>query len=284
MTNRMILLTLLLILPVFVQAEPSATAFSYQGELHFLAEPANGNFDFKFELYTEEMGGDVLGAPIEIENVVVNEGVFTVALDFDEAFIDGQALWLAIGVRDGSDVDAHTGLTPRQLITPTPYAVFALKTPSQVPQGAVLQFNLDSCPDGWSNYVAAQGRALVGMPSGGTLNGTQGTAMTDLQKIEHSHDYSDVITHSHAVTDLGHRHGMGAAPLDDRNFAGTGTTSQQHGLVADAGLYNNPNSDIGHPTDLSFTGVGIDSSGSATGTTTDAAGIPYLQLLTCVKD
>lgn len=49
------------------------------------------------------------------------------------------------------------------------------------PTGAVMFFNLATCPTGWSELTAARGRYLVGLPSGGTLAGTAGTALGDLE-------------------------------------------------------------------------------------------------------
>ena len=50
-----------------------------------------------------------------------------------------------------------------------------------LPAGAVSFFDLASCPSGWSELTAARGRYLVGLPSGGTLSGTAGTAPTNLE-------------------------------------------------------------------------------------------------------
>lgn len=50
-----------------------------------------------------------------------------------------------------------------------------------VPSGAVMFFNLSSCPSGWSELTAARGRYPVGLPSGGTLAGTKGTALSNLE-------------------------------------------------------------------------------------------------------
>src|SRR5688500_7198572 len=48
------------------------------------------------------------------------------------------------------------------------------------PAGAVSFFNLAACPSGWTELTGARGRYLVGVPSGGTLGGTAGTALTNL--------------------------------------------------------------------------------------------------------
>src|SRR4051794_33055038 len=44
------------------------------------------------------------------------------------------------------------------------------------PAGAVMFFDLASCPDGWSSFDSARGRYLVGLPSGGTAGAAVGTA------------------------------------------------------------------------------------------------------------
>jgi hypothetical protein len=43
-----------------------------------------------------------------------------------------------------------------------------------IPAGAVMFFNLAACPAGWADLTAAQGRYLVGLPSGGTLGSIGG--------------------------------------------------------------------------------------------------------------
>ena len=52
---------------------------------------------------------------------------------------------------------------------------------SGTPSGAIMFFNLASCPSGWTELTAARGRYLVGLTSGGTLAGTAGTALTNLE-------------------------------------------------------------------------------------------------------
>ena len=56
--------------------------------------------------------------------VDVIDGYFTVELDFGSVF-DGNNRWLEIGVRPGdqSDPCVYSLLSPRQKVTPTPYAL-----------------------------------------------------------------------------------------------------------------------------------------------------------------
>ncbi len=58
------------------------------------------------------------------------------------------------------------------------------------PLGAVMSFNLASCPSGWTELTSARGRYIVGLPSGGTLAGTTGTALSNLENRpvgQHTH-------------------------------------------------------------------------------------------------
>lgn len=106
-----------------VKAEPIGTAFTYQGELQQLGEPANGVFDFEFDLYDVSTDGSPVSTTVILEDVVVTAGVFTVELDYGvEAFDSGQ-LWLEIAVRDGLSDGVYAVLEPRQKLTVSPYAL-----------------------------------------------------------------------------------------------------------------------------------------------------------------
>ncbi|MCP4707070.1 MAG: hypothetical protein GY869_00475 [Planctomycetes bacterium] len=113
-----------------VSAAPAGTAFTYQGRLSDGGAPAHGDYDFEFKLYNYLTGGDQFGLTVNKENVSVNQGNFTVKLDFvnDSNVFNGDARWLAIGVRPGeqSDPSDYAILEPRQELTPSPYAIYAL--------------------------------------------------------------------------------------------------------------------------------------------------------------
>ena len=104
------------------------SAFTYQGRLTDGGSPANGTYDFQFKLYDAASGGAQVGSALEIGDVTVSEGLFTVQLDFGSVF-DGNARYLEIGVRPGSSSGAYTALAPRQALTATPYALYAKGAP-----------------------------------------------------------------------------------------------------------------------------------------------------------
>ncbi len=140
-----------------INAQALGTAFTYQGRLTDGGSPANGEYDFQFRLYNGNDGSEV-GSPISQENVSVTEGGFTVQLDFGNVF-DGTPLLLGISVRPGSSSGAYTTLSPRQPLTPAPYAHYAAHAPwsglSDVPAG------LDDGDDD-TTYTAGTGLALSG--------------------------------------------------------------------------------------------------------------------------
>ncbi|MBN2389179.1 MAG: hypothetical protein JXR84_00560 [Anaerolineae bacterium] len=100
--------------------------FTYQGQLSDGGVPANGTYDFQFILYNALSGGSQVGSTVAKENVPVTDGLFIVVLDFGQVF-DGTGLWLEAAVRPGSSTGVHTILSPRQEITPTPYASYAIQ-------------------------------------------------------------------------------------------------------------------------------------------------------------
>ena len=106
----------------------SGTAFSYQGYLTVDEGLANGPFDFNFALYDAVAAGNQVGITIPEDDVAVSDGKFTVLLDFGDVF-DGSSLWLQIGVSPDRDTIPISTLSPRQLLSSTPYASYASKSP-----------------------------------------------------------------------------------------------------------------------------------------------------------
>jgi hypothetical protein len=104
------------------------TSFSYQGRLVDAGSPANGAYDFQFLLEDSETGGAQIGSTAVKADVVVTNGLFTTDLDFGAAAFNGDARWIEIQVRAGSSSGAYTVLSPRQSVSPAPYALYAKAT------------------------------------------------------------------------------------------------------------------------------------------------------------
>src|SRR5262249_30668873 len=115
-----------LLLSAFVAnaAVPLGTTFTYQGRLADGSSPATGRYDLRFMLFDAESAGVQIGATQTTNGVPVTNGLFTVTLDFGAAAFAGDARWLEIRVRTNGAV-SFTAVTPRQPLTPSPYALFA---------------------------------------------------------------------------------------------------------------------------------------------------------------
>lgn len=165
-------------------AVPVGTQFTYQGGLQDGNAPANGLFDFEFRLFDDAFSGNPVGSILQLNDIPVENGVFSVQLNFGAAPFAGQARWLAIGVREGTSSGAYDPLTPRQSLTATPYALHALSgTPGpQGPQGpsGVVQVvsrigginNIPADPSGTGPWVFTGGFATVTLQAGQTVTGS----------------------------------------------------------------------------------------------------------------
>lgn len=133
------------------------------------------------------------------------------------------------------------------------------------PAGAVVFFNLAACPTGWTELVAARGMYMVGLPASGTLAGTSGTALTNLESRA-------VGQHLHSASQGNHMHSI--------LFAGSGALGQR--WVTGSGSYTDSGWGFGGQNEqmstVSSGAITIGNAGSVAGTNA-----PYIQLLTCQK-
>ena len=126
----------LLAAAVSTEAAPLGPGFDYQGHLSDGPGPAHGRFEFRFNLFDAATAGTQAGPTVTNANVTVTNGLFNTVIDFGADVFSGLQYWLEIGVRTNGSGAAFTTLTPRQAITPTPYALHAL-TSSGVAEGGI---------------------------------------------------------------------------------------------------------------------------------------------------
>jgi hypothetical protein len=117
-----LVLGLMVCLAKVSEAAPMGTTFTYQGRLLDANNVANGLYDFEFELYDAPSDGNQLGSTIDINDLDVIDGYFTVELDFGSSVFDGNSVWLETTVAHADGSDPCT-LSPRQELTPVPYAL-----------------------------------------------------------------------------------------------------------------------------------------------------------------
>ena len=124
---RMTILSIFFCVLAAVNLSAQTTEFTYQGSFKDGANPANGNYDLEFKLFNLVSGGVQQGSTVQRLNVVVANGIFSVALDFGAGTLSGADRFLDISIRP-SGGGAFTPLSPRQRLTSAPYSVRSLNS------------------------------------------------------------------------------------------------------------------------------------------------------------
>jgi len=154
------------------------TRFTYQGTLRLSGDRAQGPYDFRFKLFSQSVGGAQLGPTLFRSNLPVTDGLFATELDFGQAPINGDDIFLQIEVRDGASTGAYTVLSPRQRINATPYAVRALVGGGSSPwtvSGSTISYTGGkvgigtSSPVATTNIVSSVGEDPLRVQTGGDL-------------------------------------------------------------------------------------------------------------------
>jgi len=158
------------------------TAFTYQGQIKKAGVLVNGACEFQFSLWDAASAGNQVGTTQALAGVNVTNGLFNVPLDFGTGAFIGDARWLELAVKCPGDA-AFTTLTPRQAITPVPYAlalpgfytepvgqsVNIIGGLGEVRPGVVGATIAGGGKGGNKNYV---------MENSGTIGGGNGTGLT----------------------------------------------------------------------------------------------------------
>ena len=167
----LIVLTLLSTLnSQFSTAFAQGTAFIYQGRLNSGGSPASGTYNLTFSLFNTNTTGVAIAGPVTNNSVIVTNGLFTALIDFGSGVFTGTTNWLEIGV-ETNGFNSFTTLTPRQQVTPTPYAIYAENAKNL--SGTLSASQLTSIGN---TNVGAAGNFFVG-PSGNSMtSGSYNTA------------------------------------------------------------------------------------------------------------
>ena len=110
---------------LILAAAPLGTTFTYQGRLNDNGTPATGLYDLRFTIYDALAGGNAVSGPLTNAATGVTNGLFTVRLDFGTNVFTGDARWLEMSARLGGAAAPFEVMTPRNELTPAPFAFFA---------------------------------------------------------------------------------------------------------------------------------------------------------------
>jgi hypothetical protein len=97
--------------------------FVQQQHVRRFEQPVNGTADFQFRLFTSSGGSTQVGTTQLADSVSVEEGLFTLPLDFGAAAFNGDDRFLEIAVRSPAGSGNFVILAPRQKVTAAPYAL-----------------------------------------------------------------------------------------------------------------------------------------------------------------
>jgi hypothetical protein len=141
------------------------TAFTYQGVLNDNGTPANGLYDIQFGAYDDPNTGNLLGGLVTNTAVQVSNGLFTTTIDFGSGVFTGTSLWLDIAVStNGAGI--FTPITPRQPISPSPYAIYSSQAAT-----AITALGVDV------SAVSANSLNTTGGPAAGQVLGYNGSQL-----------------------------------------------------------------------------------------------------------
>jgi len=148
-------------------AQTLGSGFTYQGTFADSGQPANGNYDFEFVLYTVATGGSAVQTVTKAD-LAVNGGLINTVIDFGAETYNGAVRWVEVSVRQGESTGSYTALTPRQALTGVPYAL-GLPMPFQriVNTGAQAAFRIAAADGG----TAIEGYNPIGSPGFPAVNG-----------------------------------------------------------------------------------------------------------------
>jgi hypothetical protein len=182
-----------------------------------------------------------------------------------------------------------------------------------IPSGAVVFFDLVTCPTGWTAFTKANGRTVVGLNPGGTLQGGYPTTFTSGGLADQSpRTISEVPAHAHGIP--AQSTGSAGAHIHSviTNVSINSGGAHDHDIPLNSGVagantvlsfFNGPfnaptvstSSAGAHTHTVNNPAVDSDSAGAHAHTIaafdSDSAGVssvdvtmPYVQLLTCRKD
>jgi hypothetical protein len=315
---------------------------SYQGYVEVSGSPYSGTGYYKFAIVDAATGngttnywandGTSTGEPAASVSLPVSNGLFDVLLGdtslggmtqpLQDSVFGPLSTYLRVwfSATAGGPFQA---LDPNQRVASAAYALRAERAaladnsallngqPASyfepaIPSGALMFFPyVSTCPDGWSPYDAAQGRAIVGLVENGNVNGVVGTPLYNMEDRSHTHtvDPEAATTssdpgHSHSAdppvtnsSSYSHGHGVsvgsgqgagvsvasGGTSVPAWSHYHTGsTTTDSHSHTVDIPSFSTATGGShAHSLDLPATA-------SSPATTSDV--MPYIQILACVHD
>jgi len=200
-TYLFLLLAALPLTPCLLVAQ--GTSFTYQGRFNTNGTPYTGPAEFQFTLWDAASGGGQVAATTPASVIVgVTDGLFDTSLDFGAAAFPGADRWLQIEAR--TTIGSFTTLTPRQKVTPTPYAMRAGSVQTNGLPGGVYgnAVTFNNPANNFNGTLTGNGAGLTSLNASQLTSGTVPDARlsANLARLNASQTFSGGNTFSGANT------------------------------------------------------------------------------------
>jgi hypothetical protein len=119
-------LTALIAAAKFAGGTPLDQTFTYQGQLRNAGQLVTGPVDLKITMWDADTGGSQVGSTNTFNAMQLNDGRLACGLNFGNAAFDGSNRWIQVEFRNPAGSGQYLALSPRDKITATPYALYAL--------------------------------------------------------------------------------------------------------------------------------------------------------------
>jgi hypothetical protein len=221
------------------------TGFTYQGQLQDTGgNPITSTCNFRFSLWDAVSGGNQIGANSNVNGAAVATGKFTLQVNNgnefgNSAFSGNNARWLLVEVQCSGD-PGFTTLTPRQPLTPAPYAMYAITT------GSAPWSGLSGIPAGFADgvdndttYSAGAGMSL----SSGAFSLQGGYRLPQTCSSGQSAEWNGSTWGCAAYATSGHNHwgtswsGTGIGLTLSGGSTGLNATGNSYGVYGDSPGY-----------------------------------------------
>jgi hypothetical protein len=116
----------LLAAAMFRNTTPVDQTFTYQGQLRNAGQLVNGAVDLKISMWDADTAGVQIGTSNTFNAVPMTDGRFALGLNFGASAFDGSNRWIQVEFRNPAGSGLYLALNPRDKITATPYALYAL--------------------------------------------------------------------------------------------------------------------------------------------------------------
>lgn len=213
---------------------PVSSTFTYQGRLLSSGEPFDGVADLTFKLFDSPEGPNQIADTLVANQFPIDEGLFTIDLDFGSKAFDGNERWLEVSV------DRET-LDPRQQVTAAPYAMFSLQAGllNNLPSSSFLRSDLPDVVDSFHIAAEAIGADELQLDSVGSshiLDGSVTASDLSANSVGSKQIQASSVTRSH----LGGS-SVGSSQVQDESLTAADLAGNSVGSseIADGAVGNN---------------------------------------------